>query len=211
MRNLIIIINLSIIIAITTIFTQSDNTTKNNSEVTEAGSLSTSDISKEIGSAIRSNFPKDEPSSLSEKLNADEEVVTFLLKMTEARLADVEGGKTASQRATSRALKDFGSLVVKDQTNMLEALKAIASKKQISVPEWLGPSKASSLDNLREVHGKTFDKKYIRGMISDLKRDVKILRNATESSDADIQVFATLYLPVLESHLESAKALKRSL
>ncbi|HYI78569.1 MAG TPA: DUF4142 domain-containing protein, partial [Chryseolinea sp.] len=64
------------------------------------------------------------------------------------------------------------------------------------------------LTDLKEVHGKSFDKKFIRMMIIDHKRDLKKFEKATRSTDADIQVFATKYLPYVQSHLQKIKALK---
>ena len=212
MRNLIILINLSIIIAITSIFTQSEKAESKEETkggVSQASSLSTTDISSEIGSAIRSTFPKDEVAA--EETNADKAIASFLTEMAESRMIHVEGGKTASQRATSRPLKDFGALINSDHLRMLDDLKKIANKKTVKTPEWIRGEEASALNDLRAVHGKAFDKKYVKVMMSDLKRDVKVLRRATESPDADIQVFATKYLPLMEGHLAKAKALKKSL
>lgn len=217
MRNLIIIINLSIIIAITTIFTQSERLQaslgESISEVSQAGSVSPAEISSEISSAIRSTFPSKSKETTEEtSAKASNKVVSsFLSDMILARMVDLEAGKTATQRGTFRPLKDFGALVAEDHQKMLEDLRKIALKKDIAVPQWISPERATGLNALREVHGKTFDKKFLKSTISDLKRDAKILKNATESSDADIQVFATRYLPVMESHLTQAKALKKKL
>src|SRR5690554_2564329 len=118
MRNLIIIINLSIIIAITTIFTQADRFEEAGAEMTQAGSVSpTEKISSEISSAIRSTFPvkdkSEKPEEKSEKV-ADKALTTFLSDMVVRRMVELEEGKTASQRATFRPLKDFGALVAED-------------------------------------------------------------------------------------------------
>lgn len=211
MRNLIIIINLSIIIAITTIFTQADRSEENGSEITQVGSVSPAEISSDISSAIRSTFPAKENSADKNVKIADKAVASFLSDMVVRRMIEREEGKTASQRATFRSLKDFGALVAEDHQKMLGDLKKIASKKSVAVPEWISPDRAEGLNALREVHGKSFDKRFLKSMLSNLKRDAKILKSATESSDADIQVFATKYLPVVEKHLAKAKALKKSL
>ena len=68
---------------------------------------------------------------------------------------------------------------------------------------------ADDLEDLRKAHGKAFDKKFIRMMIIDHKRDIVKLEKATRSNDADVQVFATKYLPVVEGHLVKIKALKK--
>ena len=98
--------------------------------------------------------------------------------------------------------------MVNDQTEMLHEIKKLAALKNIKVPDELGPEKAEGLRELKEVHGKSFDKKFIKMMIIDHKRDVKKFERATRSADADVQVFATKYLPYVQSHLDKIKALK---
>jgi putative membrane protein len=206
MKNLITIINLSIIIGITTIFTQSDKLKTNDNKVVKS-QKQTSEA--ETANTVKSDFVSmDLPTR--EKTKADEAVIDFLQEITEGRLMDLEEGKTAQQRATTRALKDYGSLIAKDQAEMLENLQKIAVRKRVSIPSWVGPEKAEALNELKELHGKFFDKKFIKMMMIDHKRDIKKLENAIQYGDADIQVFATRYLPVVQSHLDQIKALKKS-
>jgi putative membrane protein len=202
MKNLITIINLSIIIGITTIFTQSD---KLASQGDEQMKRSVKAVNAET-SALTS--PSKNSTSLT---SANDETTEFLYEMTEARLMDLEEGKTAAQRGTTRALKDYGVLMVKDQTEMLKDLKKIAEGKHIQVPLLVGEEKRQGLEDLRKVHGKDFDKKFIKMMINDHKRDVRKFEAATHSNDADLQVFATKYLPIVEAHLIKIKALKKDL
>ncbi len=212
MKNLITIINLSIIIAITTIFTRSDQGYREASsrvDSTEVGSISESDRNSDVANAntMQSNF--DLPSFTEGESDVDDVVSDFLKEMAEARMMDLQEGKTAEQRATYRSLKQYGSLMVEDQSKMLEEIRALADKKKVFIPRSLGADKAEALADLESVHGESFDKKYIRMMILDHKRDVKKLKRATEYGDADIQVFATKYLPVVQSHLDKIKALKK--
>lgn len=206
MKNLITIINLSIIIVITTIFTQSDKLKTNDNKVVKS--------QKQTSEAGRTNTVTSDFVSVElptkEKSKADEVVINFLQEIAEVRLMDLEEGKTAQQRATTKALKDYGSLIAKDQAEMLENLRKIAERKKVSIPSWVGPEKAEALSELKELHGKFFDRKFIKMMMIDHKRDIKKLENAIHYGDADVQVFATRYLPVVQSHLDKIKALKKS-
>lgn len=207
MKNLITIINLSIIIGITIIFTRSDQTKQDGTaQITNTGS---GVHPAEIKNTIKSDFTADVQAA-KEKTTIDEATVGFIKEMAEARLMDLEEGKAAEQRSTTRALKDYGSLMVADQTKMLDELQKIAELKNVEIPAWLGPEKAEGLKDLKKMHGKSFDKKFIRMMIIDHKRDVQEFEKATQSGDADIQVFATKYLPVVQSHLEKIKTLKKN-
>ena len=199
MKNLIILINIIIIIGMASIFTQPESLKTEETKSDEP--------SGDLKHSVRSDFAVQSRHSETGS-SVDEFVTDFLIEMAEARLMDLEEGKIAQQRSTTKELKAYGTLMVKEQSEMLEALKKIAADKGILLPAQLGPDKADGLSDLREVHGKSFDKKFIKMMIIDHKRDAKKFELATRSNDADIQVFATRYLPYVQSHLERIKSLK---
>jgi putative membrane protein len=209
MKNVITIINLAILFAITSIFDQSERieTNKridyNHVAVADSNVVQASDNT----GTMKSDFTI--WSSKWDNDNTTDEVLTdFLVEMTQARILELEQGKTATQRATTRPLKDYGSLIVNDQSEMLASLKKLAGRKKIDIPTELESERLEALADLKKVHGESFDKKFIKRMIADHKRDVKKLERATRSGDADLQVFATRYLPVVQSHLDQARALR---
>jgi len=142
------------------------------------------------------------------KSDTDESLEKFINEMAEARMLDLEEGKVAQQRSTTKDLKLYGTLMVNEQTEMLREIKKLAALKNIKVPDALGPDKTEALTELKEVHGESFDKKFIKVMTIDHKRDVKKFERATRSADADVQVFATKYLPYVQSHLDKIRGLK---
>jgi putative membrane protein len=200
MKNLIILINITIIIGIAVIFTGPEGLKP---EGHKQGDERLAEVRTQIRNTRHSDFPV-----LSKDSETDEFVTAFITEMAEARLMDLEEGKIAQQRSTTKDLKSYGTLMVNDQTEMLREIKKLAALKQIALPSGLGPDKSEGLRDLKEVHGRSFDKKFIKMMIIDHKRDVKKFERATRSSDADVQVFATKYLPYVQSHLERIRALK---
>lgn len=204
MKNLITIINLSIIIAVVSIFMPSEELVKESidpdTQINAGGNVV---MSSENNSPVRSDF-----AIWPVRWDGDEELVNFIKDLTESRIMGLEQGKIAMQKSINRPLKDYGALMISDQTKMLADLKSIAVGKKISIPGELASDKAKTLDGLKQMHGKTFDKKFINQMIRDHKRDIKKLERAARSADPDVQVFATKYLPVIQSHLDKIKALK---
>jgi putative membrane protein len=202
MRNLITIINLCIIIGITTILTQSDKIDRGRNAQTEN---KTSPYKRDVttnterSSAEKSGFIGSKSATVAE----------YLQQLTDGRLMDLEEGKIAQQRSTTKQLKAYGTLMVKDQTNMLDDLKQIAERKRVALPVGLSGEKEEELSDLKSVHGEAFDKKFVKMMIIDHKRDIRLLEKASLTGDADMQVFATKYLPVVQSHLDKIKALKK--
>jgi putative membrane protein len=201
MKNVIIFINVVIIVGIAAIFNVPENL---QSDVNDQDKNKPSKATTESGHTLPSDFAGF--SKVPEK-KSDEFVTDFIREMAEARLMDIEEGKIAQQRSTTKDLKSYGTLMVNDQTEMLREIKKLAVLKKVSLPNELGRDKTEGLKDLKEVHGKSFDKKFIKMMTIDHKRDVKRFERATHSSDADVQVFATRYLPYVQSHLERIRAL----
>ena len=198
MKNLITVINLIIIFVVTAIFSTPPKKNPNKKSV----QTSTVEKATESGFNLKVTKPY-------HKFMVDEMISEFLIESVDARLMDLEEGKVAMQRSTSKKLKEYGDLMMKDQSRMLDELKIIAERKQVKLPSNLSQEKAEGLAYLKKEHGESFDKKFIKMMILDHKRDVRKFEKATKSNDADIKLFATKYLPVVQSHLEKIRTLKK--
>ncbi|HKZ38962.1 MAG TPA: DUF4142 domain-containing protein [Chryseolinea sp.] len=198
MKNLITVINLIIIFVVTAIFSTPPKKNPNKKSV----QTSTVEKATESGFNLKVTKPY-------HKFMVDEMISEFIIESVDARLMDLEEGKVAMQRSTSKKLKEYGDLMMKDQSRMLDELKIIAERKQVKLPSNLSQEKAEGLADLKKEHGESFDKKFIKMMILDHKRDVRKFEKATKSNDADIKLFATKYLPVVQSHLEKIRTLKK--
>lgn len=206
MKNFIILLNISIILWVTSIFTgdrPSENTItqKKNNEV-ESKAAHLADIRQK-------RDPSSEFTEVGLNPTLDLEVTEFIQEVLQSRIMDIEQGKIAQQRCTSRPLKDYGTLMVTDQTRMLEELKKLAAEKGLSTTISLGEEKSSGLRDLKEKHGKDFDDKFIKMITIDHRRDVKKFEDALSSTDPDIQVFATKYLPLVRSHLDKIRSIRK--
>jgi putative membrane protein len=204
MKNLIILINVVIIVAIAAIFTDPESLKhvagdEMPRKLSDTPAKSTHPMASDFVAVSKEQQIKS---------SMDEFVTEFIQEMAEARLMDLEEGKMAQQKSTTRDLKLYGTLMVNDQTEMLTEIEKLAALKMVPLARALGPDKTDGLNDLKEVHGKSFDKKFIKMMIIDHKRDVKKFEKAIRSSDADVQVFATRYLPYVQSHLEKIRSLK---
>ena len=119
-------------------------------------------------------------------------------------MAEVELAKLALQKSTNADVKKFAQMMVTDHTKANEELKALATKKSITLPTDLGSHK-STLDDLNEKTGAEFDKAYVEAMVDDHETDVDLFEDNADNSDADIKAFATKTLPTLKSHLQMIK------
>ena len=169
-----------------------------------------------IKSANESNDAKedaaDTSSSTAAATTATEADSKFSVEAASGGLMEVQLGELAQQKAQSQRVKDFGSMMVRDHSKANDALKALASSKNITLPPAPGEDHQDHIKKLSEKSGKDFDKAYMDMMVSDHKDDIDAFEKASNNAnDADLKAFATNTLPVLKAHLDSAQAVHKAL
>jgi putative membrane protein len=125
-------------------------------------------------------------------------------------MMEVQAGQLAATNATNDRVKAFGNMMVQDHTNANNQLKALASSKNVTVPDSMDAKHKAHVDMLRKKTGKDFDKAYMNMMVMDHNEDVsKFKMESKNATDADVKSFAGTTLPVLQKHLDSAKAINK--
>lgn len=135
------------------------------------------------------------------------EVAEFVVDAVDARRMDYAEGKLAAERGTTSAIRDYGQLMLRDQTQLLAELNAVAAHEQITVPETLGAAKADHLRELMELNGEKFDKAFISSITIDHKRDVGEFKKASGFEQPVISAYAARRLPLIQAHLEKIEAI----
>lgn len=147
--------------------------------------------------------------SLSIIKNGDAE---FLKNAASSGMMEVELGKLAQANGSHKRVKNFGSMMVKDHSIANDELIALAISKNIPLPESVNTSHQKHINLLKNRKGSAFDLTYINIMIRDHKGDVKKFKGAAKDAvDTDVKTFAVETLPVLQKHLDSAKAIHKVL
>jgi len=141
-------------------------------------------------------------------LPVDKDAANFAVEVVNGGMMEIELGNYAQQNAADKRVKDFGAMMVKDHTTANEELQSIASAKNITLPASMGNDTKKEIEKLMKKTGKDFDKAYMNMMIDDHKKDVKEFeKNAQECKDLEIKNFIIKTLPVLQGHLNDAKAI----
>jgi putative membrane protein len=149
--------------------------------------------------------------TMSTANNVSETDKTFMMEAASGGMMEVQLGQIASQTASSDRVKAFGNMMVQDHTNANNELKALASAKNVMLPDSMMSKHRKHIDMLKAKTGKEFDKAYMGMMVTDHNEDVNKFQVASNNAaDADVKGFATKTLPVLRMHLDSAKAINTS-
>jgi putative membrane protein len=141
-----------------------------------------------------------------------EEDSKFAVEAASGGLMEVQLGQLAQQKASSQRVKDFGAMMVRDHSKANDELKSLAGMKNITLPPAPGEDHMEHIKKLSEKSGAEFDRDYMKMMVDDHQEDVdKFEKCSNDAKDGDLKAFATKTLPVLRTHLDSAKAIRDGL
>lgn len=133
----------------------------------------------------------------------------FMKEAAVGGMAEVEMGRLAASKATSPDVKKFGQMMVEDHSKANEELKALAAKKNVTLPTDLDQDHKSTMEELRGKSGADFDSDYVEEMVDDHEEDVAAFeKQAQSATDPDVKAWAAKTLPVLKKHLEAIKSIQ---
>ncbi len=142
---------------------------------------------------------------MSMKASADQK---FAMEAAQGGMAEVELGKLAAQKGSSDGVKKFGQKMVDDHSAANDKLKAIAAKKNMTLPSDMTAKDKAEMQRLQNMSGAAFDKSYTAYMLKDHQTDVAAFqKESSMGKDADIKAFATETLPTLQEHLKMVQGM----
>ncbi|NOT76068.1 MAG: DUF4142 domain-containing protein [Cyclobacteriaceae bacterium] len=132
----------------------------------------------------------------------------FILKAADARMMGILEGKAAVRKGSTQEIKDYGALMIKDQTSMLNNLKRLTQQLSFPLPDTISEDKQDGLKYLLALESRKFDRKFIKMMKIDHRRDIRQFNRAKDYKNADVRNFASQYLPLIETHLDKVKSIR---
>jgi putative membrane protein len=134
----------------------------------------------------------------------------FVVDAVNGGMTEIEAGRLAQQQGVSADVKKYGAMLVKDHEEANEKLKAIAAKKNLTLPATISPEMQESISGLQKKTGKEFDKAFLDMMVSDHKKVISAFQDESKNgSDADIRSFADGTLHTLQHHLDEAQRCRK--
>lgn len=146
--------------------------------------------------------------AFTDRFESDSPDKAFVLSAADGGMLEVKLGQLATKNATMAKCKEFGKMMVTDHTKVNDELKALAQKKDITIPTKLSTAKQQMYDSLAAMKGEKFDMVFMNMMIASHEEAIGLFQ--TESSkgqDPDLKKWADAKIPALKHHLEKAKTL----
>lgn len=152
----------------------------------------------------RAQVPKDDDRPLTD--------AGFAKKAASGGLAEVEMAKIAKDRATDPDVKKFAEKLVADHTKANEELEKAAKEANIPIPMKPEADEQKHVDMIRDYKGPDFDRMFVKHMLDDHEKDVKLFtRAARELKNEKLKDFAEKTLPTLKDHLDQVKKIHERL
>ena len=134
----------------------------------------------------------------------------FMEKAAAGGLAEVQLGQMAAQKGTADDVKQFGQRMVDDHGKANDQLSQLARSKGVNLPTQPDHATQREMDKLSKLEGGSFDREYMKHMVSDHKKDVSEFKSESrKAKDGDVKQFASSTLPTLEEHLRLAQAAQK--
>jgi len=139
---------------------------------------------------------------------SDQQFVDFAAQtdMVECNL-----GKLAEDVAASQPVKDYGNMLNADHSQNLQQLKDVAQKAGLTVPDAIDAENNRTLIGpFHELKGAAFDHRFIPTMVKGHTEAIAAFKKeASDAQNPALKSYAQDTLPVLEKHLDAAKALEK--
>jgi putative membrane protein len=131
---------------------------------------------------------------------------------------DIDAGKMAAEKASSKEVKEFAETMVRDHTAVNAKATALAKKLGVT-PEESATSKSLKADGdktmakLKGLSGAEFDKAYVDNEVSYHAAVIGVVTNTLipNTKNAELKSLLESAGPIFTSHLEHAKQLQKSL
>jgi len=185
-----------------------NNSSNDSVQKADSANESKSDTSTSMNTTDTTN----KMSTSTGTMSVDQSTSEFMTKVADVGMTEVKLGQMAQDKGTSQRVKDFGAMMVKDHNAAADELKGIARQKNVTLPETMSNDHQKKADDLNKKTGKDFDKAYMKAMVDGHQSTVSDFEKASKNTkDADVKAWVDKTLPTLMMHLDSAKAIQKSL
>jgi putative membrane protein len=143
---------------------------------------------------------------------AMEKDAQFIVDAYSDGMAEISLSERAKDKASTPEVRDLASMMVTEHKATNAELKALADRKQYSLPSELTSRQSNHITRVAENTGMEFDKEYVDELISDHKDAISMFEKASsQANDPDVRSFFTNGLPKLRMHLDKAMTVKAQL
>jgi putative membrane protein len=135
----------------------------------------------------------------------------FLTTAIQGNLAEVSMGQLAQKNASSKEVRDYGEMLVKDHTAANEKAEAAAKEAGVKPPSAPNAQQKSDMKSLTKLSGSKFDREFMQHMVKDHTKAITLYKQEASSGTGPVAAYAKESLPVLQEHRQKAEKITQNL
>jgi putative membrane protein len=147
----------------------------------------------------------------NDKTLTDDGGLYFIKNGLEGGLTEIKASKLAKTNSTNPRVISFANMMIIDHSKAGAELRTIEAAKMVDAHDAINMEHWQKIAALSSKTGTEFDKAYIEMMIADHEKAVQLFTDATNNTSNLIHDFSRKTLPVIQMHLDSAKAIGATL
>lgn len=155
--------------------------------------------------------PKNKPKNYNYETNVDQGGLKFIDNAIDGGRTEIRLSMIAQRVSTNTRVSNFAKMMVNDHMKALEGLKKLGKKELVDQGDNISGPHKKMIDSISKLAGGEFDKAYMKQMVADHEKTVKLFKEGSENRDNAVQSYAGKILPTIQMHLDSAKAIAAAL
>lgn len=165
---------------------------------------------KELADSI--NQTKDTVTNSADIITVRDNEAEFATNAADAGLAEINLANLAVTKTTNTEIKAYANMMLKDHGMANDELITLAKSKNITLPSAMSAEHQKHRNELAELTGSDFDKKYAKLMEENHVKTLAFMEHqARKGTDPDLKAFASKTVPVINSHLNAIRKIKDGL
>ena len=173
---------------------------------------STASVSQAPANPAQDGTSKQDSSNVAGPVSVSRDDQNVIAGIAEGGMTEIQASQAAQSRTSSPRVKAFASMMVQDHGRWGDELKSLAQARNVPLPASISDEHQKAISDLQSKQGEAFDKSYIRMMVHDHEGAVRDFQKAEGSvKDSSLMRFVDGHLPMIQAHLDSAKAIEKAL
>jgi putative membrane protein len=147
------------------------------------------------------------PIAIAAPMDQSSQDQAFVNEAARGGQMEVKLGQLAEQNALNAKVKQFGERMAKDHTRLNSEIASMAKNIGLTVPSTLSSEQQAEYAKLAKLSGASFDTAYMNLMVKDHTSDLAAFRREEAATqNRELKATVSKAIPVIEEHLEIAKA-----
>ena len=136
----------------------------------------------------------------------------FLKEASTVNQKEIEFGRLGQRQASNDRVREFAQKLIDDHTKAQDELTTLARTKNVQIASQLPQEHRQMVDKMNQMQGAEFDREFIKHMVMGHEQAIqKFDQQSRTGEDAQLKAFAQRQLPILRSHLQTARDLQTNL